>query len=64
MRSEHAATKAALEERKVIDRAKCFVMPAIGLTEDQAYALWRKAAMDQGKGFPMWPPPSQRRRSL
>lgn len=49
MRSELAATKAALEERKVIDRAKGFVMRAKGLGEDQAYALMRKAAMDQGK---------------
>lgn len=49
MRSELAATKAALEERKVIDRAKGFIMRAKGLSEDQAYALMRKAAMDQGK---------------
>lgn len=49
MRAELTATKAALEERKVIDRAKGFVMRAKGLTEDQAYALMRKAAMDQGK---------------
>lgn len=49
MRSELAATKAALEERKVIDRAKGFVMRAKGLTEEQAYALMRKTAMDQGK---------------
>ncbi|MEF3047096.1 ANTAR domain-containing response regulator [Pseudotabrizicola sp. L79] len=49
MRSELAATKAALEERKVIDRAKGFVMRAKGLSEEQAYALMRKTAMDQGK---------------
>ncbi len=49
MRTELAATKAALEERKVIDRAKGLVMKARGATEDQAYALMRKAAMDQGK---------------
>lgn len=49
MRSELAATKAALEERKVIDRAKGFIMRAKGLSEEQAYALMRKAAMDQGK---------------
>lgn len=49
MRSELAATKAALEERKIIDRAKGFVMRAKGLSEDQAYALMRKTAMDQGK---------------
>lgn len=49
MRSELAATKAALEERKVIDRAKGLLMRARGIGEDEAYALLRKAAMDQGR---------------
>ncbi len=49
MRTELATTKAALEERKVIDRAKGFVMRAKGLDEVAAYQLIRKAAMDQGK---------------
>lgn len=49
MRAELAATKAALEERKVIDRAKGFVMRAKGIDEVAAYQLIRKAAMDQGK---------------
>ncbi|MDZ7909156.1 MAG: ANTAR domain-containing protein [Gemmobacter sp.] len=49
MRSELAATRAALEERKVIDRAKGLVMRAKGIGEDEAYGLLRKAAMDQGK---------------
>ena len=49
MRAELAATKTALEERKVIDRAKGLVMRAKGIGEEQAYALIRKAAMDQGK---------------
>lgn len=49
MRAELATTKAALEERKVIDRAKNFVMRAKGLDEVAAYQLIRKAAMDQGK---------------
>lgn len=49
MRTELTATKAALEERKVIDRAKGFVMRAKGLDESAAYALMRKTAMDQGK---------------
>lgn len=49
MRTELAATKTALEERKVIDRAKGLVMRAKGISEEQAYALIRKAAMDQGK---------------
>lgn len=49
MRAELAETRRALEERKVIDRAKGIVMRAKGMTEDEAYALMRKAAMDQGR---------------
>lgn len=49
MRSELAATRAALEERKLIDRAKGILMRARGISEEEAYALLRRAAMDQGK---------------
>ncbi len=49
MRTELAATKRALEERKVIDRAKGMIMKARGIGEDEAYALLRKTAMDQNK---------------
>lgn len=49
MRTELAATRAALEERKVIDRAKAVLMKARGIDEEAAYALLRKTAMDQGK---------------
>jgi response regulator NasT len=49
MRTELAETKRALEERKVIDRAKGMIIKARGVDEDQAYAILRKAAMDQGK---------------
>lgn len=49
LRAELAATKAALEERKIVDRAKGFVILAKGISKDQAYALLRKTAMDQGK---------------
>lgn len=49
MRDELAETKRALEERKVIDRAKGLLMKARGIGEDEAYALLRKTAMDQGK---------------
>ncbi len=49
MRSELAETRRALEERKVIDRAKGLLMKAKGLDEGAAYALLRKAAMDQGR---------------
>ncbi|MGG7565422.1 ANTAR domain-containing response regulator [Rhodovulum sp. DZ06] len=49
MRAELAATKAALAERKVIDRAKGLLMKAKGLSEEEAYARLRKTAMDQGR---------------
>ncbi len=49
MRVELAATKRALEERKVIDRAKGLLMKAKGIDEDVAYALLRRTAMDQGR---------------
>lgn len=49
MRAELEATKRALEERKIIDRAKGLIMKARGVDEDEAYALLRRAAMDQGK---------------
>ena len=49
MRIELDATRAALAERKMIDRAKGLLMTARGVSEDEAYALLRKTAMDQGK---------------
>ena len=49
MRVELETTRRALEERKVIDRAKGVLMKARGIDEDAAYALLRRAAMDQGK---------------
>lgn len=49
MRAELEATRRALEERKVIDRAKGMLMKARGIDEDAAYALLRKTAMDQGR---------------
>lgn len=49
MRTELAETKRALEERKVIDRAKGLIMKAKGIDEDEAYGLLRNAAMNQGK---------------
>jgi response regulator NasT len=44
---DHA--KVALEERKVIDRAKGVLMNAKKLSEDEAYALMRKTAMNEHK---------------
>ncbi len=49
MRSELAETRRALEERKVIDRAKGLLMKARKIDEDEAYAILRRAAMDQGR---------------
>ena len=44
---DHA--KSALEERKVIDRAKGLLMKAKQLSEEDAYALLRKTAMNENK---------------
>jgi len=44
---DHA--KSALEERKVIDRAKGILMKAKGITEEDAYALLRRTAMKENK---------------
>ncbi|MEO1952099.1 ANTAR domain-containing protein [Thioclava sp.] len=49
MRTELETTRRALEERKVIDRAKGLLMKARGIDEDEAYALLRRTAMDQGR---------------
>ncbi|SFG66048.1 response regulator receiver and ANTAR domain protein [Palleronia marisminoris] len=49
MRTELAETKRALEDRKVIDRAKGMLMRARNIPEEEAYALLRKTAMDQGR---------------
>ena len=49
IRSELDAAKKALAERKTIDRAKGLLIQAKGLTEDEAYSLLRKTAMDQGR---------------
>ncbi len=49
LRAELNATKAALEERKTIDRAKGLLMKLKNIDEDEAYGQLRKSAMDQGK---------------
>ena len=48
LRSELADARNQLEERKVIDRAKGLLMTRQGLSEQEAYARLRKAAMDKG----------------
>jgi len=42
-------TKSALEDRKVIDRAKGILMKLKGLNEDEAYVLLRSTAMREKK---------------
>jgi len=49
LKDELDRTKSALEERKVIDRAKGILMQSRGVAEDQAYNLMRKAAMNEKK---------------
>jgi response regulator NasT len=47
LQDELDRAKTALEERKTIDRAKGILMKAKGLSEEQAYALLRKTAMNE-----------------
>jgi response regulator NasT len=49
LRRDLAQAKADLAARKVIEKAKGIIMKRRGLDEAAAYALLRKAAMDQGK---------------
>ncbi|PWC32933.1 nitrate regulatory protein [Azospirillum sp. TSO35-2] len=46
---ELETARAALNERKVIDRAKGLLMSTRNLSEDEAYKLIRKTAMNQNK---------------
>jgi len=49
MREELDRMTRALEERKVVERAKGILMKERDLTEEAAYALLRKAAMSQNR---------------
>jgi response regulator NasT len=49
LREELEATRSELADRKVIDRAKGILMKMRGLSEDEAYKLLRKTAMDQNR---------------
>ena len=49
LQDELDRTKSALEDRKVIDRAKGILMKAKNLSEEQAYALLRKTAMNENR---------------
>lgn len=47
LREELDEARSQLEERKVVDKAKGIVMRLKGLSEDEAYALMRKSAMNE-----------------
>ena len=49
LQDELDRTKSALEERKVIDRAKGILMKLKGLTEEEAYVMMRSTAMREKK---------------
>jgi response regulator NasT len=49
LQDELDRTKSALEDRKVIDRAKGILMQAKNISEETAYALLRKTAMNENK---------------
>lgn len=49
LRDELDKTRQALEERKVIDRAKGILMKRRKLSEEEAYALLRRSAMNENR---------------
>jgi two-component system, response regulator / RNA-binding antiterminator len=49
LQTELEKTKNALEERKVIDRAKGILMKVKKISEEEAYALLRRTAMNENR---------------
>jgi two-component system, response regulator / RNA-binding antiterminator len=49
LQDELVRAKSALDDRKIIDRAKGILMKAKSLTEEQAYVLLRTTAMNEKK---------------
>ncbi len=49
LREELDRARAALDERKLVDRAKGILMSSKGMSEEAAYALLRKAAMNENR---------------
>jgi two-component system, response regulator / RNA-binding antiterminator len=49
LQEELERAKSMLEDRKIIDRAKGILMTAKGLSEEEAYTLLRKTAMNEKK---------------
>jgi response regulator NasT len=52
LRDELERTRQALDERKLIDRAKGILMKQRRISEEEAYSLMRKAAMDENLRLP------------
>lgn len=53
LRNELKQTKAQLESRKLIERAKGHIMQQRQVSENEAYSTLRKMAMDQGSSLAM-----------
>ena len=49
LQNELESARSALEDRKIIDRAKGILMKAKNLNEETAYAMMRKTAMNENK---------------
>lgn len=49
LQDELERAKSALDDRKIIDRAKGILMKAKSINEEESYALLRKAAMNENK---------------
>jgi response regulator NasT len=49
LQRELADAKSALEERKIVERAKGILMKMRGISEEQAFALLRQTAMNEKK---------------
>jgi response regulator NasT len=49
LQRELAEAKTALEERKIVERAKGILMKMRGISEEQAFALLRQTAMNEKK---------------
>jgi response regulator NasT len=49
LREELDRTKQALEDRKIIDKAKGILMKSRNISEEDAYALLRKTAMNESR---------------
>ncbi len=49
LKRELADAKSALEDRKIVERAKGILMKMRGLSEEEAFALLRQTAMNEKK---------------